>query len=126
VTRSVLATMNLRDAMMHVLTGRPFDGRKAAEMGLVNEAVPRARLREHTRALAKELLGKNPNVLRACKQAVRHVQNMPWDQSNEYLNAKQAQTRLYDQEQGRSKGLKQFLDDKSFRPGLAGYKRDAE
>ncbi|MDT3687923.1 MAG: p-hydroxycinnamoyl CoA hydratase/lyase [Pseudorhodoplanes sp.] len=126
VTRALVATMNLRDVMMYVTTGRTFDGRKAAEMGLVNEAVPLAKLREHTRALAKELLGKNPDVLRACKTAVRHVQNMPWDMSDEYLAAKQGQTRLYDREQGRAKGLKQFLDDKSFRPGLGGYRREAE
>jgi trans-feruloyl-CoA hydratase/vanillin synthase len=126
VTRSLVAALNLRDAMMYVMTGRRFDGRKAAEMGLVNEAVPLARLREHTRALAKELLGKNPDVLRACKTAVRQVQNMPWDVSDEYLSAKQAQTRLYDREQGRAKGLKQFLDEKSFRPGLTGYRRDTE
>jgi len=126
VTRSVVATMNLRNAMMYVLTGRTFDGRKAAEMGLVNEAVPRARLREHTRQLAKELLGKNPMTLRACKAAVRHVLHLPWEMSNEYLSAKQAQTLLYDRERGRAKGLKQFLDEKSFRPGLGGYRRDGE
>jgi trans-feruloyl-CoA hydratase/vanillin synthase len=124
VTRSVVATLNLRDAMYYIMTGRPFDGRKAAAMGLVNEACPRAELRERTRALAKELLGKNPTVLRAAKAAVRHVQNMPWELSDEYLMAKSAQARLLDPEQGRSKGLKQFLDDKSFRPGLGGYDRN--
>src|SRR5579863_6595865 len=87
VTRAAVATMNLRNAMMYILTGRTFDGRKAAEMGLVNEAVPLSGLRDHTRALAKELLGKNPQVLRACKAAVRTVQGMPWDISNEYLQA---------------------------------------
>src|SRR5215472_3984838 len=55
VTRAVVATMNLRDAMYYVMTGRPFDGRKAAQMGLVNEACPRAELRARTAALAKEL-----------------------------------------------------------------------
>ncbi len=124
VTRSAVAAMNLRNAMMYILTGRTFDGRKAAEMGLVNEAVPLAQLREHTRALAKELLGKNPQVLRACKVAVRTVQGMPWDISNEYLQAKQAQTRLYDAEHGRAKSLNQFLDEKSFKPGLSNYRRD--
>jgi len=88
--------------------------------------VPRARLREHTRQLAKELLGKNPMTLRACKAAVRHVLHLPWEMSNEYLSAKQAQTLLYDRERGRAKGLKQFLDEKSFRPGLGGYRRDGE
>lgn len=70
------------------------------------------------------MLGKNPQVLRACKAAVRTVQGMPWDISNEYLQAKQAQTRLYDGEQGRARSLKQFLDDKSFKPGLTNYNRD--
>jgi trans-feruloyl-CoA hydratase/vanillin synthase len=124
VTRAVVATMNLRDAMYYVMTGRPFDGRKAAQMGLVNEACPRAELRARTAALAKELLGKNPTVLRAAKAAVRHVQFMSWEMSDEYLMAKSAQARFLDSENGRSKGLKQFLDDKSFRPGLGGYKRD--
>jgi feruloyl-CoA hydratase/lyase len=124
VTRAIIATMNLRNAMMYIMTGRTFDGRKAAEMGLVNEAVPLAQLRAHTRALAKELLGKNPQVLRAAKAAVRTVQGLPWDISNEYLQAKQAQTKLYDAEQGRAKSLNQFLDKKSFKPGLSGYNRD--
>jgi trans-feruloyl-CoA hydratase/vanillin synthase len=124
VTRAVVATLKLRDAMYYIMTGRTFDGRKAAQMGLVNEAVPLAQLRARTRELAKELLGKNPTVLRAAKMAVRHVQHMPWELSDEYLMAKQGQTRFLDTEQGRAQGMKQFLDDKSFRPGLAGYRRD--
>ncbi|MGE5148091.1 MAG: p-hydroxycinnamoyl CoA hydratase/lyase, partial [Candidatus Eiseniibacteriota bacterium] len=79
VTRAVVATMRHRDAMMYVMTGRTFDGKKAAEMGLVNESVPAAKLRAHTNALAQELRGKNPTVLRAAKQAVRYVQGMSWE-----------------------------------------------
>jgi len=124
VTRSVVATMNHRDAMYYVMTGNTFDGKKAAQMGLVNESVPLAKLRAHTTALAKELLSKNPTVLRAAKQAVRAVQGMAWETSDDYLMAKGAQARLFDPENGRAKGMKQFLDDKSFRPGLGGYKRD--
>jgi len=123
VTRSVVATMNLRDAMYYVMTGETFDGRKAAQMGLVNEAVPRTQLRERTRALAKTLLGKNPAVLRAAKQAVRAVQGMAWEVADEYLMAKGHQARFLDPDQGRSKGMQQFLDEKSFRPGLAPYRR---
>ena len=124
VTRAVVATMRHRDAMYYVMTGNTFDGRKAAEMGLVNESVPKDKLRERTQALALELKGKNPAVLRAAKQAVRFVQGMSWEMSDEYLMAKNHQSRFLDPEAGRSKGLKQFLDDKSFRPGLGGYKRD--
>jgi feruloyl-CoA hydratase/lyase len=124
VTRALVNTLSLRDAMYYVMTGETFDGKKAAEMRIVNEAVPRAKLRDRTRALAKVLLGKNPTVLRAAKQAVRHVQDMPWELSDEYLMAKGHQARYLDPEQGRSKGLTQFLDEKSFRPGLQPYRRD--
>ena len=124
VTRAVVATMNLRDAMYYVTTGETFDGRKAAQMGLVNEAVPRAGLKERTRELANVLLAKNPAVLRAAKQAVRHVQGMAWELADDYLMAKSHQSRYLDPEQGRAQGLKQFLDEKSFRPGLAPMRRD--
>jgi feruloyl-CoA hydratase/lyase len=124
VTRSLVAAMCLRDAMYYVMTGETFTGLQAAAMRLVNESVPRARLKDRTRELAKTLLGKNPTVLRAAKQAVRHVVGMPWELSEEYLTAKQGQARLIDPEQGRSQGMKQFLDEKSFRPGLGPMRRD--
>ena len=126
VTRAVVQTMRHRDAMYYIMTGNTFDGKKAAEMGLVNESVPKDKLRERTRALADELKEKNPAVLRACKQAVRFVQGMSWEQSDEYLMTKNQAARFLDGESGRSQGLKQFLDDKSFRPGLGGMKRDVE
>ena len=126
VTRAVVQTMRHRDAMYYVMTGNPFDGKKAAEMGLVNESVPKEKLREHTRALAIELMGKNPTVLRACKQAVRFVQGMSWEQSDEYLMTKNWAARHIDPEAGRSQGHKQFLDEKSFKPGLGTMRRDVE
>ena len=124
VTRAVVATMRHRDAMYYVMTGNTFDGRKAAEMGLVNEAVPKGKLEERTRALAVELMGKNPTVLRGCKEAVRMVQGMSWEQSDEYLMSKNWALRTIDPEQGRQQGLKQFLDEKSFKPGLGGMRRE--
>jgi trans-feruloyl-CoA hydratase/vanillin synthase len=123
VTRAVVGSMNVRNAMYHILTGIPFDGKKAAEMGLVNEAVPKAQLRARTVELAKLLLGKNPNTLRACKQAVRAVQGMPYELSADYLAAKSAQLEFYDDEKGRADGLTQFLDEKSYRPGLGAMRR---
>jgi trans-feruloyl-CoA hydratase/vanillin synthase len=126
VTRAVVATMPFCEAMLYVMTGRTFDGRKAAQMNLVNEAVPASELRAHTRRLAMELIGKNPTALRACKTAVRNVQAMPWDVSNDYLSAKAAQARLLDDEGGRTKAMKQFLDDKSFKPGQGHYDRRAD
>src|SRR5579863_1045317 len=60
VTKAVVSTMNHRDSMYYVMTGETFDGRKAAAMGLVNEAVPRAELRGRVKKLATTLLEKNP------------------------------------------------------------------
>src|SRR5574339_264170 len=74
VTRAVAQVMNHRDSLYYIMTGDPFDGRKAAEMGLVNRSVPLADLRAETEALARTLLGKNPTVLRQAKSAFKFVE----------------------------------------------------
>jgi trans-feruloyl-CoA hydratase/vanillin synthase len=124
VTKAVAQVMNQRDALYYIMTGETFDGRKAAAMGLVNEAVPLKDLRARTKALATTLIGKNPTVLRAAKIAYRRVREMSYEEANDYLAAKNDQSRLHDPERGREQGMKQFLDEKSYRPGLGGYKRD--
>ena len=123
VTKAITATMPHRDAMYYAITGKTFDGRKAAEMRLVNESVPLSELKAKTRELAKLLCGKNPTVMRGTKMAVRLVQEMSWEMSNDYLMAKSSEAQFLDPERGRSQGLTQFLDEKSFQPGLSGYKR---
>lgn len=123
VTKAMGAVCGERAALYYIMTGKTFDGRRAREIGLVNESVPLAELRDSTRALAKTLLGKNPTVLRSAKHALRRVRDMDWDLSEEYLAAKAEQTASIDPEQGRKKGMKQFLDDKTIRPGLQTYQR---
>jgi feruloyl-CoA hydratase/lyase len=124
VTKAVAQLMSQRDALYYIMTGEAFYGRKAAAMNLVNEAVPLADLHKRTKELATMLMGKNPTVLRAAKTAYRRVRDMSYDDANDYLMAKNDQARFFDPERGREQGLKQFLDEKSFRPGLGGYKRD--
>ncbi len=48
---------------------------------------------------------------------------MSWEASEDYLMAKLDQLRLTDPEKGRSQGMKQFLDEKTYRPGLGNYER---
>jgi trans-feruloyl-CoA hydratase/vanillin synthase len=69
------------------------------------------------------LKAKNPVVLRAAKIGFKLAKEMPWEQAEDYLYAKLEQSQFLDQEHGREAGLKQFLDDKTFRPGLATYER---
>ena len=112
VTKAVASVIGQRDTLYYIMTGEPFDGRKAAAMGLVNEAVPRAQLRERTRALAMVLLEKNAMAMRMAKHAARRVRDMSWEDAEDYLFAKIDQLRFNDPEKGREKGMQQFLDDK--------------
>jgi trans-feruloyl-CoA hydratase/vanillin synthase len=123
VTKAVSTVLNQRDALYYIMTGETFDGKRAKEIGLVNDAVPKEQLRERTRKLAQTLLEKNPTVLRAAKLAYKHIGEMSWETASDYLAAKMDQVSFQDDEGGRAAGMKQFLDDKSFRPGLGTYRR---
>jgi feruloyl-CoA hydratase/lyase len=125
VTRAVAGALNQRDALYYIMTGETFNGQKAAEMGLVNKSVPKDELRQRTRELAQTLLSKNLHVVNQSKLAYKYSRDMDYDTAEEYLFAKQAQNIAQDTERGRQQGLKQFLDDKSFKPGLGGYNRES-
>lgn len=124
VTKSVAEVMSQRDALYYIMTGETFDGKQAKAMGLVNISVPREELRDRTRALAETLRAKNPFVLRSAKTAYHHVKSMSWDSALDYLMAKSDQTKFRDPEKGDQAGMKQFLDEKSYRPGLETYRRE--
>ncbi|HCV75475.1 MULTISPECIES: p-hydroxycinnamoyl CoA hydratase/lyase [Pseudomonadaceae] len=123
VSKALADTVGHRTALYYVMTGKTFSGPEAAAMGLVNQSVPRDQLREVTTALARELLDKNPVVLRAAKVGFKRCRELTWEQNEDYLYAKLDQSRLQDPEGGREQGMKQFLDDKSIKPGLQTYKR---
>jgi trans-feruloyl-CoA hydratase/vanillin synthase len=123
VSRALAETVGTRDALLYIMTGRTFDGQRAAEMGLVNWSTPRERLRTEVEALARELLAKNPVVLHAAKLGFKNCRNMGWELSEDYLYAKLEQSQFLDREGGREEGLKQFLDEKTIRPGLENYAR---
>ncbi len=123
VSKALADTVGQRQALYYIMTGETFTGVQAAAMGLVNRAVPLERLREETAALARQLLGKNPVVLRAAKHGFKRARELTWEQCEDYLYAKFDQALLRDPEHGRDEGLKQFLDEKSIKPGLQGYRR---
>ena len=126
VTRTVAEVMNHRAAMYYIMTGEAFGGEIAERTGLVNESVPLENLKDRTRELCKVLQSKNPTVLRQAKIAFKYAQNMDWDTSESYLGAMAEQATFNDPEKGRDKGLKQFLDDKTIKPGLQSYDRTAK
>ena len=124
VSKMVTDTFNQRDAMFYACTGRTFNGKEAARMGMVNYSVPKKNLRKETLKLAKELLEKNPNVLIATKHAIRSTQSMSWRSSADYLAAKAAEIKIKDAARGHdayAEGIKQFIDEKAYRPVFSPY-----
>ena len=109
-----------RNAMYHAMMGENISGTKAAEWGLVNEAVPLEGLKDRVNEVAKVLQSKNPVALKATKDAIRRVREMTYDNAEDYLIRAQEAANSYDSE-GRKEGIKQFIDDKTYKPGLGAY-----
>ena len=119
-TKIAVELMPFRKAMYHAMMGENIDGRTAVEWGLVNEALPLAGLKERVEAVAKVLLEKNPVALKATKDAIRRVKLMSYDDAEDYLVRAQEAANSFDND-GRKEGIKQFIDDKSYKPGLGAY-----
>ena len=122
VTKVVVDLLSMRDAMYMTLTGEMIDGKKAAEWRLVNESVPAARLEDRVRELAKVLLEKSPVALKYAKDAVRRVSTMTYDEAEDYLVRMQEAANFHDPD-ARKEGIRQFIDEKSYKPGLGSYDR---
>jgi trans-feruloyl-CoA hydratase/vanillin synthase len=119
-TKVATALMPFRKAMYHALLGETIDGRTAEQWGLVTEAVPAGELRERVTEIAQRLLEKNPVALKATKDAVRRVCEMTYDTAEDYLVRAQEAANSFDGE-GRKEGIRQFIDAKSYKPGLGAY-----
>ena len=74
VTRAVAEVMRHRDALYYIMTGEVFDGRKAATMGLVNEAVPAAQLASRVARHSRRPARKEPRYTQGREG---HVQTRP-------------------------------------------------
>ena len=119
-TKIARELLSYRRAMYHALMGETIDGRTAAEWGLVNEALPQEKLEARVIAVAKALLEKNPVALKAAKDAIRRVGEMTYDNAEDYLIRAQEAANFFDNE-GRKEGIHQFIDEKSYKPGLSAY-----
>jgi trans-feruloyl-CoA hydratase/vanillin synthase len=122
-TKVVVDLLSMRDAMYHAMTGELIDARKAAEWKLVNEAVPHEQLEARVTEVARMLLEKNPVALKATKDAVRRVKDMTYESAEDYLVRAQEAANYFDN-QGRKEGIRQFIDEKSYKPGLGAYDKE--
>lgn len=71
VAKNLVETLRPRETLYYALTGKSFDGRRAAEIGLVTAAVPKARLMPEVYELAQLLKTRDPLALRRAKAALK-------------------------------------------------------
>ena len=65
----------------------------------------------------------HPVTLKAAKDAFRRVIDMSYDNAEDYLVVRQEAANILDPTEGRKEGIRQFIDEKSYKPGLANYRR---
>ena len=111
-----------RKAMYHAMMGENMSGPEAAASGLVNESLPGETLEARVRAVCATLLAKDPQALLSTKWAVRRVREMTYDNAEDYLIRAQEAANMFDGS-GRKEATRQFIDDKSFKPGLGAFDR---
>ena len=89
---------------------------KAAQYAAQTERLE-ARVREIAAALEK----KDAQSLRATKWAVRRVVEMTYDNAEDYLVRAQEALHSFGGVEARKEATRQFLDEKSFKPGLGTF-----
>jgi trans-feruloyl-CoA hydratase/vanillin synthase len=86
--------------------------------------VPLDQLEARVREVAEMLLKKNPVALKFAKDAVRRVGSMTYDEAEDYLVRMQEAANFHDKTEGRKEGIRQFIDEKSYKPGLGSYDQE--
>ena len=95
----------------------------AAEIGSSTSRCRKAKLRGETIKLAKKLMEQEPggDALHQGSGARRALHERV--EAADYLDGKSDALEYQDKEKGREQGMRQFLDEKSYRPGLGEYDR---
>ena len=120
-SKVVADLMPLRKALYHAMMGENLTGKQAEAQGLVTEAVPADKLEARVREIAEALLKKDGHALRATKWAVRRMTEMTYDNAEDYLIRAQEALHNFGGVEARHEATRQFLDEKSFKPGLGTF-----
>ena len=113
--------MPFRKAMYHAMMGENLTGKQAEEQGLITEAVPADQLLERVTAIAEALKKKDGHALRATKWTMRRMADMTYDNALDYQIRAQEALHSFGGTEARKEATRQFLDDKSFKPGLGTF-----
>ena len=74
-------------AMEMMLTGRRLTAVEAQRWGMLNRVVPRSDLDDTVEQLVLDLASKSPLILRLGKHSFHVMEDLPFDQALDYLNA---------------------------------------
>lgn len=94
-------------ALEMMLTGEPITAEEAWRIGLVNKVVPRARLIEAAREMARRILANGPLAVAACLQAVHYGLEMPFEAA---LAWEASQSGLVTGTEDAQEGFRAFLE----------------
>ena len=120
-SKVVADLMPLRKALYHAMMGENLNGKQAEAQGLITEAVPADQLEARVREIAGALIKKDGHALRATKWAVRRMTEMTYDNAQDYLIRAQEALHNFGGVEARHEATRQFLDEKSFKPGLGTF-----
>ncbi len=94
-------------AREYFLTGKRIPARKAQEIGLVNEVVPRKQLENTVEDLANLLLTSGPEALSSCKELIFRVPLLSLEEAKEFTARMIANLRISEEGQ---EGMAAFLE----------------
>lgn len=89
------------------LTGERVTAQKALELGLVNQVVPLTQLPMAVEEKVKQLLSSGPKAIAMCKELLKNVPGMSFDQAKTYTAEMIASMRIGDEGQ---EGMSAFLE----------------
>lgn len=112
--------LSRKAALFYLLTGQLFDGDRAAEIGLVNYAVPATSLRDEVEKLSIEIAAKNRHAAVAIKRAYELADNMGFNESVEWEMAKFFELSYASRQEWLEVALRQFAN-KEFKPAKESY-----
>ena len=89
------------------LTGERLTAKRAAELGLVNQAVPPEELDRAVQEKAAQLVSSGPEALAMCKELLKNVPGMEFERAKTYTADMIASMRISDEGQ---EGMNAFLE----------------
>jgi trans-feruloyl-CoA hydratase/vanillin synthase len=106
-----------RQAMYYALTGEPFNGKRAAEVGLATMSVPKDKLKAEVRRIAEALREKDPIALKVTKEVLKVSLRMDYEEAYAYSVALGGDLTYKQDGAWMKSGIGEFMEGKS-KPGL--------